>query len=367
MAVKLHYKPLPDGRKSAWLDINHNGIRLRPTLKIFLEKETSSEAKIRNKELRKRCEEIRAQKEFELASQRYDFQSEQHFQNRHGDFISLVNHEVEISVRRDKRGFSTLAYKLKCFTKKDTLPCYEITPSFIEKFKAYLESHLNGQTPYDYFKKFKYVLAKAVKRGYFRTNPAQDVKIRKGKCKVKETLTIDEAKLLLNAHCPNDQVKRAFLFCLYTGLRYCDVIVLQWQHIKGDMLEIIQSKTNERVSVPLQSEVLTLLGEKGHYDSRIFQLPSHTGCLKNLRSWVKNAGIEKHLTWHCARHSFATLLIANDVDVLLTSKLLGHTSLTHTLRYVRVVEEQKIKAVHKIPSIFKIANNGNNFSKSTVN
>jgi integrase/recombinase XerD len=351
MAVKLHYKSLPDGRKSAWIDINHNGVRLRPTLQIFLERETTSEAKNRNKELKRRCEEIRAQKEFELVSERYDFQSEQN-QNKFGDFIGLINHEVEISIRKDKRGFSTLAYKLKSFTKKEILPCNQITPAFIEKFKAHLESHLNGQTPYDYFKKFKYVLAKAVKRGYFKTNPAADIKIRKGKCKVKDTLTIDEAKLLLGSRCPNQEVKRAFLLCLYTGLRFCDVSVLRWEHIKGEVLEMVQSKTNERVTVPLQNEVLSLLGPRGYQDVRIFNLPSHTGCLKNLRSWVKNAGIQKKITWHCARHSFATLLIANDVDVLLTSKLLGHTSLTHTLRYVRVVEEQKIKAVNKIPSIF---------------
>jgi integrase/recombinase XerD len=351
MAVKLHYKLLPDGRRSAWVDINHNGIRLRPSLGIFLEKETTPEAKDRNKELKKRCEEIRAQKEFVLASERYDFQSEQN-QNRFGDFIGLVNHEVEISIRKDKRGFSTLAYKLKSFTKREILPCNEITPAFVEKFKAYLESHLNGQTPYDYFKKFKYVLAKAVKRGYFKTNPAADIKIRKGKCKVKDTLTIEEAKLLLETHCPNQEVKRAFLLCIYTGLRFCDVSVLRWEHIKGGVLEMVQSKTNERVTVPLQNEVLGLLGPRDHNGIRIFNLPSHTGCLKNLRSWLKNAGIEKHITWHCARHSFATLLIANDVDVLLTSKLLGHTSLTHTLRYVRVVEEQKVKAVNRIPSIF---------------
>jgi integrase len=352
MAVKSHYKALSDGRKSAWLDINFNGIRLRPSVGIFLEPETSPEAKARNKELRKLVEELRAQKELELVSQRYDFQSRQQLQNRDGDFIALVNHEVDISIRKDKRGFSTLAFKLKSFAKKEAIPCHEVTPAFIERFKAYLESNLNGQTPYDYFKKLKYVLAKAVKRGYFKTNPAADIKIRKGKCKVKDTLTIDEARLLLTAECPNQNVKKAFLFCLYTGLRFCDVNVLRWEHIKGDVLEIVQSKTNERVSVPLQNEVLRLLGNRSGADQKIFHLPSHTGCLKNLRSWVKAAGIQKHLTWHCARHSFATLLIANDVDVLLTSKLLGHTSLTHTLRYVRVVEDQKVKAVNKIPSIF---------------
>src|ERR1043166_8466265 len=163
MSVKLHYKKLKDGRGSAWVDINYKGIRLRPSLDIFLEKEDSPEAKKRNKELRKRCEEIRAQKEFELISERYDFHSEHDALAKYADFISLINHEIQISVRKDKRGFVTLIGKLKAFAKKQTLPCNEITPVFIEKFKAYLESHLNGQTPYDYFKKFKFVLAKSVK------------------------------------------------------------------------------------------------------------------------------------------------------------------------------------------------------------
>lgn len=82
----------------------------------------------------------------------------------------------------------------------------------------------------------------------------------------------------------------------------------------------------------------------------VFKLPTHNGCLKNLRVWVKAAGVGKHITWHCARHSFGTNLIRSGADVLITSKLLGHTSPKHTVRYVRITDDLKKAAIERIPS-----------------
>lgn len=79
-------------------------------------------------------------------------------------------------------------------------------------------------------------------------------------------------------------------------------------------------------------------------------MPSHTACLKNLKAWTKKAEINKKITWHCARHSFATNIIFYGSDLNSASSLLGHNSFKYTQRYVRVVESLKEKAVQNLPS-----------------
>ena len=86
-------------------------------------------------------------------------------------------------------------------------------------------------------------------------------------------------------------------------------------------------------------------------DDYIFHLPSDTMCLKALRHWTKKAGIDKHITWHCGRHSFGTQLLNNGANIKVVSSLLGHSSLRFTEIYVRAVDEEKKKAINSMPSI----------------
>ena len=90
---------------------------------------------------------------------------------------------------------------------------------------------------------------------------------------------------------------------------------------------------------------------KGKNEDAIFNLPSLTSCLKTLKTWTKRAGITKNITWHSARHSFATILLMNNSDVRTVSALLGHSSIDHTQKYLHIVNELKKKAVNKLPEI----------------
>ncbi len=93
---------------------------------------------------------------------------------------------------------------------------------------------------------------------------------------------------------------------------------------------------------------MKLLGSPGKAELNIFKLPSATGANKTLKAWIKTAKINKAITWHNLRHSFGTNLIFNDVDLLTTSKLLGHQSTKHTIRYVKAGEEMKQTATDKL-------------------
>lgn len=97
---------------------------------------------------------------------------------------------------------------------------------------------------------------------------------------------------------------------------------------------------------------MKLIGEKPEKDDPIFTLPSHTGCLKALRTWVARAGIDKHITWHCARHSFAVNLLGEcHTDIKTVASLLGHSGLKHTEKYTRAVDSLKEKAVNALPDL----------------
>ncbi|MEO6704807.1 MAG: tyrosine-type recombinase/integrase, partial [Ginsengibacter sp.] len=113
-------------------------------------------------------------------------------------------------------------------------------------------------------------------------------------------------------------------------------------------MNLSQSKTDEELLTNLNETAINLLQEPGNKEDKVFNLHTNNGANKTLKAWVKRAKIDKKITWHNARHSYGTNLIFTGADILTTSKLLGHTSIKHTHRYVDVANEMKEKANDKI-------------------
>jgi site-specific recombinase XerD len=227
----------------------------------------------------------------------------------------------------------------------------QLDENLVEDFKTYLEETMNGETPANYFKKFKKVLKQGVKDKIIQVNPAADLTAKRNEGIKKEILTFDEIQLLAEAHCNNNEVKRAFLFSCLTGLRFCDITALKWKNINGKILKVQQQKTAKDVTININDNAIDLLGKSDKAEVLVFNLPSHTACLKGLQTWCKAAGIQKKITWHCARHSFATNIIFYGSDVNSASSLLGHSSLIYTQRYLRVANDLKEKAVQNLPHL----------------
>lgn len=347
--IKIRTRTLKNGAKSYLLDICHRGKRYKEFLKIRTEVGTDLATRNRNKEKKEIVNKIRLQRENELINNEYGFKKAT---NSNADFFQY--YEVFISsltIVNTRTDASTLI-KLREFHTRKTLPFSELTENFLIRFKAYLESKLTGETPYDYFKKLKRVIKAAEKEGYVKNNCARDIINKRGKEGIeKNVLKPTELSVLAHTPCSNSEVKRAFLLCTCTGLRFCDVQALKWQHIKGGAIEIKQKKTKVKVIINLSSDALTLIGERGLPNDLIFDLPSHTACLKTLKNWTEDAKIDKHITWHCARHSFGTNLVAYGTDVVTVSGLLGHTSLDYTQRYVRLNKDMQETAIQRLPSI----------------
>ena len=223
----------------------------------------------------------------------------------------------------------------------------QITKAMIVAFTEYLQHRFVGEGAHTLYARFKKIIKAAVEAEAMRKSPTTGVsiKIDNGALK-KDVLSLDEIECLISTHYTgeNPDIRRAFIFCLYCGLRWCDVKDLTFANVdfSNRRLMFEQAKTKghstaSSVVIPLNDGLMQLIGE-GKRDEVIFPLPSHTMCLKALRHWTARAGIEKHITWHCARHSFAVNILNNGANIKTVASLLGHSGLKHTEKYTRAVD-----------------------------
>jgi integrase/recombinase XerD len=265
------------------------------------------------------------------------------------NFFDFYEAFVKSNRKYGNRHLENSLKALKTFIGKDSITAQHITERLCWKFQEYLLAKYHGETPSGYFMRFKRVLKKATKDGYFRHNPTEEIpaKVGGGK-KLKEILNAEEYSKLMSTPCLNHEVKKAFVFSLYTGLRWVDVKSLSWSMIKIDSVYIVQNKTKIPLEVPLHSIAKSTLGERK--DGLVFQLPTQDGANKILGKWCMDAKLDKHITWHCARHSFSVLLQQKGVDIATIAGILGHTSSKYIhdtyKRYIKIDAE---KAIQKLP------------------
>ena len=177
----------------------------------------------------------------------------------------------------------------------------------------------------------------------------------------KDVLSPEEIQKLAACHYDNENpnVRRAFIFCLYCGLRFCDVKDLTYKNVDyaNRLLKFEQSKTkghsaSSGVVIPLNDGLLSIIGEApADKNCLIFDLPTYESCCKSVKRWVKRAGIDKHISWHCARHSFAVNILNNGANIKTVASLLGHSGLKHTEKYTRAVDKLKEEAINSLSEL----------------
>lgn len=240
----------------------------------------------------------------------------------------------------------------------------QLDKDMIMAFTEYLQHRFRGEGPHTLYARFKKIIAAAVDKDVMRKDPCHGISITidNGSLK-KDVLSMDEIKQLITCHYQgeSENIRRAFLFCLRCGLRFCDVKDLTYSNVDfaNRLLKFEQAKTKghssaSSVVIPLSDGVLELIGKpsvEGNRDELIFPLPSHTMCLKALRHWCKRAGIDKHITWHCARHSFAVNILNNGANIKTVAALLGHSGLKHTEKYTRAVDALKQDAINSLSEL----------------
>ena len=166
---------------------------------------------------------------------------------------------------------------------------------------------------------------------------------------------VTEAELnqLANTPCDITVLKRAALFSALTGLRHCDIQKLRWSEVQKDgdsyRLNFTQQKTKEVEYMPISEQAYKLCGEPKEPCRLVFEdLTDAAWISKPLQRWLVAAGITRKITFHCFRHTFATLQLANGTDIYTVSKMLGHTNVKTTQIYAKVVNEKKEQAANAI-------------------
>jgi integrase len=247
--------------------------------------------------------------------------------------------------------------KIEDFTGTKTVRFADITPQWLEQFRQYLitkkganEKTLSPNSQKLYLSKLKSALICAYKEEITPTDLSLKIQSIKGEKTKRVSLTQSELQALANTPCKYDLTKRASLFAALTGARHSDIKKLTWSEITVDdsgqaRLEYRQQKTKDLVSNKISEQVLALCGERGQPDSLVFPNLVRTEHInEQIRPWVKAAGITKRISFHCFRHTFATLQISGGTDLYVVSKLLGHSNITTTQLYTDVEDEKKNQA-----------------------
>lgn len=255
--------------------------------------------------------------------------------------------------------FITLEYPLY----KGNISPEKITPDMMEHFVEYLQSISKGEGALTHWKRWKKIVKAAVKQDILRKNPCEDIICKSDEEALKkDILSIEEMEQLINTtyQGQNPHTRRAFIFTLYTGIRFCDIKDLTFSNVdySNKTITFNQKKTQGHsskswVTIPLNDGLLSLIGKSTTNDpnEKIFKLPSQEMCLKALRHWTAKAGIVKHITWHCGRHSFAVNILNNGANIKTVASLLGHSSLQHTEKYTRAVDSLKEAAINSLPEL----------------
>ncbi len=359
--------------EALYLDIIQDGVRKMEYLKLYLTGGKTRKEINQDKETMRQAEFIRAQRLLELQNERLGLTRKENTQKR----ITLFTYIDELISQRPgkttSQGWRNMKARVMAYTKGEDIFLDEITKSWVRGFRQFLDKstvfdidtrkrvdskkNISEGTKCLLFQKFTTVFRCAVKDEYLITNPAVGIEGFEESYAPREFLTIEELRHLITVDPPHKEVCEAFIFSCLTGLRWSDIVNLRWENVqkleKYTRIVFKQQKTGGIEYLDLTPQAGEII-EK-HRDNGEENVFTNLTTIQYARSyvtaWVKSAGIKKHITFHCARHTFATMLLTLDVNLHTVQKLLGHKSLETTEIYARLVDKSKQAAVCKIPDI----------------
>lgn len=337
---RLKEKILADGRRSLyleyylgrkeWIDENTGKTKIqhdrrKESLGLYLiDKPRTPIERKDNAEALELANNIRFEREQQLKNDREGFRLKS---DKKVNIFDFMQSYYDGYTKGDKRMIKAAIKRFTDFISIE-YPIYKrnITPEQLNKdmmlkFVEYLQSISKGEGALTHWKRFKKIIKYGVDHDIIRKNPCNGVICKSDEnALTKDILSLEEMEMLQNTRYEqqNPNVRRAFIFCLYTGIRFCDVNELMYSDVdySNKLLTFNQRKTQGHsskswVTIPLNEGLISLIGkqpkdnEGNLLDGKVFTLPSQSMCLRSLKAWVKMAGINKHITWHCARHSFA--------------------------------------------------------------
>lgn len=373
--VRIREKRLNDGNVSLYLDMYYMGARKKEGLKLYLVPEVNAAAKLQNRNTLKLAEQIKAERILDI--QQHGLVNWENVKKGRMTLAAWVEkytkdeNGLTPASMRSKRNAQARVEQYLLYIGKPNLALKEVDKDFCKGFIAFLKTctfnngkkTLGSTTCRIFMNRLAAALNMAVREGLIDNNPFKllDAKEKpQKKSAMREFLTIEELRTLIATPCRYEIVKKAFLFSCFTGLRYSDMMALKWNEIhkaadgKTLYIEHEQVKTKNMVTIPLSNEALKWMPRKSKGDERVFHQLRITSTTVEvvLGEWMQEAGIQKHITYHCSRHTAATLLLTLGADLYTVSKILGHRSIRMTEIYAKIVDKKKIETMNLVNNMF---------------
>lgn len=272
-------------------------------------------------------------------------------------FYTYASNQIKKMVNpspETKRSYSSYISKMKKF--RPHLSFGDLTPEFIQQYRDHMIGQGNDVNTYNKALSWlKTQIKRARLDGIINNDPGEQIEITRVPGK-RDFLTLDELTVLENLYHANtlktgvQNALKVFLFFCYSGLRYrdakklkmADLITEKYNGKDEVIIRIKQNKTGDWVSIPLPGKALKMIGERFN-NQTVMNVPCGQVLNRHLKTIADKAGIKKNITFHVARHTFATCGISLGIPVEVISNLLGHTNLRTTMIYAKVVDEKKVE------------------------
>jgi integrase len=371
--VSIRKKSISKGRQTLYLDYSpplrnpKTGVPQRfEFLKLFIfDKPFNFIERRHNTETLELVENIRATRQLDIQNRMFGFISDR---NRSSNFIDYFREYTDKKKKTESDNHAMAFRYFVAFAGHDII-FNDVDEFLCEDYRNFMLSgpgiNRRGKTickntAVSYFAKFRTVLQRAYKQKLLTTDLYSLVKPLIPKETHREQLELEELQSLLDADCGSETVKKAAIFSGLTGLRFSDVHTLYWSEVRGNVgnifLQFSQEKTEGAEILPISDQAYEILGTPEKIDQRVFPELSYSKIRYYFPEWLSNAGINKNITFHSFRHTYATLQLELGTDILTVSKMLGHRILQTTLVYTKVKDRMKVAAANRIKLQFKKKN-----------
>jgi len=283
------------------------------------------------------------------------------------DFITYFESLAEKRTGNTNSTWKSALLYLKLFF-GETYRFGDLDVKTLEDFKEFLlttksvrsdKMRLAQNTAVSYFGKVKAALKQAYKDDLL----SSDLNAKVSPIKEAETrrayLTKDEITTLVSVPCKDEVTKRAAIFSALTSLAHREILNLTWGDIsfitdQGYLVLTKRQKTERDNYLPISDQAYGFtLGDKDPKNmpsnEKVFKglkYSSHTN--ETIQQWVNDAKIDKHITFHCFRHTYATLQLSSGTDIFTVSKMMGHKNIKTTQIYSKIVDESKRDAANRV-------------------
>lgn len=364
--VRLRMKALSNGSQSLYLDIYRNGKRTYEYLKLYIIPETDENARKQNEAAMNAANKLKSKRIIEMTNGEAGIENEK-------EKVFLLDWMETYKKNQEKRGKKDenqikVAIRIIRDYAGERMTLDRIDKAFCQGYIDYLLTEyrprgkrVSNFTLKNYYRVLNSALNSAVRAEHIKANPF-DLINKSDKIHLPESkrsyMTIEEVKALIATPLKHEEIKQAYLFSCFCGLRISDVKRLKWKDVFVDSgqyrLVVSMKKTQEPIYLPLSSEALKWMPKRGDKtpEDFVFELPSGNEVNRLLKPWAKAAGISKRFSYHTSRHTFATMMLTLGADLYTTSKLLGHADVKMTQVYAKIVNKKKDEAVNLVNGLF---------------